>query len=301
MGMGIVELTVCVKWFSVPSLCNSSSSSGKCGESLKMDWVLFFFFFLSFSVCCCCRSGGRRSISSKPCISARWIGLITCLGPLRGMSDGMEMENTMSIQGTTVAVPVPGKGRTFLKYVLFSQFSAFLSIVELAPCCDYFQSCAFRQHGQKEAKTSLLNNLSFTKVQLVFWCVCYFGQAWCLFCHFGAHRIHMAETWAMMEAAVTHIRTLDTQAMMEAAATHITTLDTQAMTVQVPHTQATTRDRPPKMPLWQPLMVSLVNSLLDCQVKGLATMCVVYKTRSEGNGKSILLSHSGAAVFCNLS
>lgn len=102
----------------------------------------------------------------------------------------------------------------------------------------------------------------------------------------------MAETRAMMEVAVTHIRTLDTQAMMEAAATHIRTLDTQAMKVQVPHTQATTRDRPPKMPLWQPLMLRPVNSLLDCQVKGLATMCVVYKTRPEGNGKPVLLSHS---------
>jgi hypothetical protein len=91
--------------------------------------------------------------------------------------------------------------------------------------------------------------LSFTKVQLVFWCVCYCGQAWYLVCRFDAHRIHMAETRAMMEAAVTHIRTLGTQAMMEAAATHIRTLDTQAMTVQVPHTQATTRERPPKMPL----------------------------------------------------
>jgi hypothetical protein len=67
----------------------------------------------------------------------------------------------------------------------------------------------------------------------------------------------MAETRAMMEAAVTHIQTLDTQAMMEAAATHIRTLDTQAMTVQVPHTRATTSDRPPKMPLWQPLMLRL--------------------------------------------
>lgn len=266
-------------------------------EKWNFGWFSFFLFFLSFSVCCCCRSGSRRNIPSKPCNSAKWIGLITCLGPPRGMSDGMEMENTMSIQGTTVAVPVPGKGRTFLKYVLFSQFSAFLSIVELAPFCDYFQSCAFRQHGQKEAKTSLLNKLSFTKVQLVFWCVCYCGQAWCLVCHFDAHRIHMAETRAMMEAAVTHIQRLDTQAMMEAAATHIRTLDTQAMTVQVPHTQATTSDRPPKMPLWQPLMLRLVNSLLDCQVKGLAAMCVVYKTWPEGNGKSILLTQLSSSFL----